>query len=156
MKIELVSVSSAQEPWFTEALSAYEKKISHLIDFSVVHLKPSKGSRKSASDKKQSDAEVLLSYMKSTDYLILCDEKGTSFTSVAFSKKLESIFSTGKKRVLFMIGGPYGFPDEVKLKANLLLSLSPWTLNHWLAELVMVEQVYRAMSIQKNLPYHNE
>lgn len=156
MKIEIVSVSSSQEPWFVDAIAAYSKKISYFVDFSSVHLKPSKGSRKAASDKKQSDADILQAYIKPTDFIILCDEKGKTFSSVAFSKKLESIFNSGSKRVLFIIGGPYGFPEEMKTRAHLLLSLSPLTFNHWLAEVVMAEQIYRAISIQKNLPYHNE
>ncbi len=156
MKIEIVSVSSSQEDWFTEAIALYSKKISYFVDFSSVHLKPSKGSRKISAEKKQLDEEILNSYIKPTDYVVLCDEKGKSFDSILFSKKMESVFSSGSKRVLFMVGGPYGFSGEFKKRAHLLLSLSPLTMNHWLAEVVMAEQIYRALCIQKNLPYHNE
>ncbi|MFN7906133.1 MAG: 23S rRNA (pseudouridine(1915)-N(3))-methyltransferase RlmH [Pseudobdellovibrionaceae bacterium] len=156
MKIEIVSVSSASELWFTEAISVYKKKISYLMDFEVVHLKPNKGHRKVSAEKRVADSDILLSYIKPTDFLVICDEKGKVFTSLVFSKKLESILSSGCKRILFMIGGPYGFSDEIKGKANLMLSLSSLTLNHWLAEVVMAEQIYRALAIQNNLPYHNE
>jgi 23S rRNA (pseudouridine1915-N3)-methyltransferase len=156
MKIEIVSLASSNEKWFLEAIESYAKKLSYISDFNLVHLKPNKGNRKAAADKKSLDSETLLNYLKPTDFVIICDENGKTFSSISFSKKLESVFSAGHKRVLFLIGGPYGFTEELKKKANLLFSLSPLTFNHWLAEVVVAEQIYRALSIQKNLPYHNE
>lgn len=156
MKIELLSLSSSNESWVTEALATYKKKISYLTDFDVVHLKPTKGARKTAQEKKLSDSELLLSYIKPHDFVIVCDEKGRSFDSMSFSKKLETVFTAGNKRILFIIGGPYGLTDDLKRKSHLQFSLSPLTFNHWLAEIVLAEQIYRALSIQRNLPYHNE
>lgn len=156
MKIEIVSLSSSNEKWFLEAMTSYSQKLSFIADFHFTHLKPNKGHRKASAEKKNSDSAILLDYLKKTDFVIVCDENGKTFSSLTFAKKLESVFAAGHKRVLFVVGGPYGLTEELKQRAHMLLSLSPLTFNHWLAEVVVAEQIYRALSIQKNLPYHNE
>ncbi len=88
--------------------------------------------------------------------MVLLDEQGKGLTSKAFSKELVQWVESGKKRVVFVIGGSYGVSDAVKTRANIKLKLSDFVLNHWVAQIVLTEQIYRALAIWRNLPYHND
>ena len=95
--------------------------------------------------------------LSKNDFVMIFDENGKSYDdSIQFSKKLNSVFNLGKQNIVFIIGGSYGFSDEIKLLANEKFSLSNLTMNHHVAKLVAMEQIYRAICIQKNIPYHNE
>lgn len=156
MKISLVHFNTAKEVWHAEASNLYLKKISQFAPFDVVSLKTKKLSRDSAEAKKLAEAESLLSFVTTSDLLILFDEKGSELDSVGFSKKLNQWLLSGKKRLVFCIGGAYGFDHLAKERADFKLSLSKMTMNHLVAEIMAMEQVYRGFAILKNLPYHNE
>lgn len=156
MKFQLITVNSANENWSDEARELYLKKINYHIDFNVVHLKPKKVSREQADLKRQQDSELILNYIKSEDFVVLFDENGVAFNSIDFSKKINFILGNGKKRTIFIIGGAFGVTQEVKKRANLTVSLSKLVMNHLVAELVILEQLYRSFMILKNAPYHNE
>lgn len=156
MKIILLNLNSASEDWSQMAVSFYEKKLSYFIDFSVVSLKSENLSRQQKDLRLKKEEEKVLNYLKSDDYLVLFDEKGKALTSVQFSKELNQILISGKKRIVFLIGGAFGVSDEIKKKAALKISLSSLTFNHLIAEIVALEQIYRGFAILKNLPYHNE
>lgn len=156
MKFELIHLSSAKEKWSDAANQLYSEKISHFIHFEIVHLKPKKAGRDSESHKKDSESLSLINYFKPDDFIILFDETGKKMKSPEFSKTLEKTMNTGKKRVLFVIGGAFGVSDEVKRKAHLSISFSDMVLNHLVAQTVALEQIYRAFTIIKNLPYHND
>ena len=94
--------------------------------------------------------------MQNTDYLLLLDDKGKSFTSVGFDKKLQNWMLSGKKRLVFMVGGPYGVSDEIYKRANEQLSLSKMTFSHQMVRLFFADQLYRAYTILRNEPYHHE
>lgn len=156
MKIVFLNLATAHEEWADQAQELYLKKLSHFIQVEVKSLKPTKLGRDSASEKRQSEGKLILATLEPSDLVILLDEKGVSFSSREFSKKLEQWIGTGKKRLVFLIGGAYGVSDEVKARADHKLSLSTFVFNHMLAQTVILEQVYRAFTIQKNLPYHND
>jgi 23S rRNA (pseudouridine1915-N3)-methyltransferase len=156
MNVILYSFTTAKEPWFEEAKALYEKKIKHFCKFESIVLKSKGQSRDSQSEKLKSEASSLFSHLKSDDFLILFDEKSKEMNSKDFSKSFEAWLSSGKKRVVFVIGGAYGFDEAVKEKAQARISLSKMTMNHLVAEVVALEQIYRAFTIQKNIPYHNE
>lgn len=97
----------------------------------------------------------MLSQFQAGDYIILLDENGKQFTSVEFSENIEKLMASGNKRIVFVIGGPYGFSQDVYAKANAKMSLSPMTFSHQMVRLIFVEQLYRAFTILKGEPYHH-
>lgn len=155
MKIVLLTIASAKEDWANLSKELYQKKISPFFTFEQIALKPKKSDRENAESKRVNDSARILEELTKDDFVILFDEKGREFTSVEFAKKFESCLNLGKKRIVFIIGGAYGSSEELKEKANLKVSLSKLTFNHLVAETVALEQIYRALTIIKNLPYHN-
>jgi 23S rRNA (pseudouridine1915-N3)-methyltransferase len=155
MKFVLYNLATAKEAWADEAARLYTQKISHFNPFEIQTLKPKKSSRDEAAVKKKEESEMILSSLSGDDFVILFDERGKSFNSIEFSKKIESVLSSSKKRAVFIIGGAYGVSDEVRQRAQLVVTLSPMVMNHLLAQTVALEQIYRAFTIIRNLPYHN-
>jgi len=102
------------------------------------------------------EAEVIASKLLKGDYVILLDERGISVDSIAFSELLASLFRSSSKRIVFVIGGPYGLHNDLRKRANKILSLSDLTFSHQLVRLLFIEQLYRGLSILAGLPYHNE
>ena len=155
MKFVLLHLSTAQEDWCDEAVAFYTKKLKHFVDFEVVALKPKKASRGAQATKKTEEAETLLAYLKDGDLLVLFDERGKNLTSEKFSDQVRQLHDSGKRRVIFLIGGAYGVEDSVKKRAQVLVALAPFVMNHLIAKVVALEQIYRAFTIMKGLPYHN-
>jgi 23S rRNA (pseudouridine1915-N3)-methyltransferase len=155
MKFVLYNLATAKEVWADEAANLYCQKISYFNPFEIQTLKPKKSSRQESAQKKKEESELILSSISKDDFVILFDERGKALNSTEFSKKVEGIFSSSKKRAVFIIGGPYGVSDEVRSRAQLVVMLSPMVMNHLLAQTVALEQIYRAFTILKNLPYHN-
>ena len=114
--------------------------------------------RKSLSESQQKKQEgiLIISKLKAGDKLILLDDKGKDFSSLGFSEHLQQQMNSGIKRLVFVVGGPYGFDESVYAKAQAKLSLSKMTFSHQMIRLFFVEQVYRALTILKNEPYHHE
>jgi 23S rRNA (pseudouridine1915-N3)-methyltransferase len=104
---------------------------------------------------KQEEAKVILSKLASTDYLVLLDENGASYSSVAFSNWMEKRLSNSGKKMVFLIGGAFGFSPDVYARADEKIALSKMTFSHQMVRLFFLEQLYRAMTILKNEPYHN-
>jgi len=155
MKVLLLNVATANEKWADEAVNLYAQKIAHFFPFEIKQLKSKKHSRESALAKKIEDSNILLGEILPGDFVVLFDEVGLKLDSLAFSKKIENVFNLSKKRLIFIIGGAYGVTEDLKNRADLQINLSPFTLNHLVAEVVALEQIYRAMTIIKKLPYHN-
>jgi 23S rRNA (pseudouridine1915-N3)-methyltransferase len=110
----------------------------------------------SESQQKEKEGELILAKLTATDQLILLDEKGTTFSSVGFSDYLQKKMNSGAKTLVFVIGGPYGFSDEVYQKAQGKISLSLMTFSHQMVRLFFIEQLYRGFTILKNEPYHHQ
>ncbi len=155
VKLVLVSVSGELPQWLLLAAKEYEKKISHLFPFEFHLLKSPKVPREQSDLKRVREGEALLQFLKPQDLVYLLDETGKSLDSISFSKALERDFSSGKQRVVFVVGGAFGASDALKARADVLLSLSSFVLSHHIALILVFEQLYRALAIQKNLPYHN-
>lgn len=111
-------------------------------------------SRKTAQAARQDESGNLLARLTSNDYVILLDERGEQLTSPKFSQKIERVLA--QKTLVFVIGGAYGVNDELRARADFTLSFSPMVFPHQIARLVLVEQIYRAFAISRNLPYHHE
>jgi 23S rRNA (pseudouridine1915-N3)-methyltransferase len=155
MKFILLNAASAHEQWCDQATSQYIEKIKHFIPIELVTLKTKKIARDSAEEKIKAEGKAILAAIQTEDLLVLFDEKGKNLNSIEFSKQMEKIFSSGKKKCIFLVGGAYGVSEEVKKRASLQLSLAPFVMNHLVAQVVCLEQIYRSLTIMRNLPYHN-
>ena len=155
MKWAIYDFKTAKEPWFDEAESLYLKKINHYVALEVIHLKTLKSDRDEADLKKKFEEKMLLEKLSSDDFVILLDEKGKKMNSIEFSKLVQSAHESGKKRGVFIIGGAFGVSEQIKKSATRQVCLSDMTMNHLVAEVMLLEQIYRALTILKNIPYHN-
>lgn len=155
MKLILLNLATAKEDWAELANALYLKKIKHYAPFEVVSLKPKKSAREDSAIKKAEESQLLLEWVQSDDYVILFDERGKSLDSLMFSKKIEQILGSGKKRLVFVIGGAYGVTEDFRQRSDLVVTLSPMVMNHVVAQVMALEQIYRAYTIMKGLPYHN-
>ena len=155
MKLALLTIGGNKEPWLNELTDEYQRKISYFLPFEVIRLKPIKLERAANEAKQKAEAEALLKALGKDDLLIVCDERGKQLDSVQFSQRLVKSFEKGKPRVVVMIGGAYGVTEEIRKRADLIWSFSPMVMNHHIAQAVALEQLYRALTIWKNMPYHN-
>jgi 23S rRNA (pseudouridine1915-N3)-methyltransferase len=155
MKIELIAIHPTQESWLKAELNSYVNRINHYNTFEYRDIKLPKPKSRNESNMLQTEGEALLSKTQKSDYLILLDEKGKQFTSLEFSGFMQTRFNSGHKKMIFAIGGAYGFSPEVYARANQLLALSKMTYTHQMVRLVFVEQLYRAFTILNNGPYHH-
>lgn len=110
----------------------------------------------SEAQQKEKEGELILAKISPIDHLILLDENGKSFSSVSFSEELQKKMNAGIKTLVFVIGGPYGFSNQVYAKANGKIALSQMTFSHQMVRLFFIEQVYRGFTIIKNEPYHHQ
>jgi 23S rRNA (pseudouridine1915-N3)-methyltransferase len=155
MKFVLYNLATAKEPWADQVSELYKKKLSFFVPFEIQSLKAKKSAREDSEFKKKEESELLLKNITNDDYVILFDERGLALDSIQFSKKIETVLSSSKKRAVFVIGGAFGVNEDVRERANLKVALSPMVLNHLMAQAVSLEQIYRAFTIIKKIPYHN-
>ncbi len=156
MQIVFLSAASAKESWFDLAESAYLRKINGFYPTECISVKTPKLDRSSSDVKKREEEKSFLKAIEPQDFVILLDENGKlAPKSEEFSKHIVRALESGKPRLIFLIGGAYGVTDAIRTRANLTLSLSTLTMNHLVAQTMLYEQVYRALAIWKNLPYHN-
>ena len=157
MNIKLIAVGKTDNPALQQLISTYEKRLSYYINFELQLLPDIKNS-KSLSEEQQKikEGELILSYIEPSHHLILLDERGKEYTSIAFADELQKKINTGIKQLTFVIGGPYGFSQAVYQRANSKLSLSKLTFSHQMIRLFFVEQLYRAFTILRNEPYHHQ
>lgn len=156
MKLAFVFIGGHKEDWLMELTDAYRKKIGFFCPTEIIRLKPSKQSRASAEQKLADETAELLRVIKKDDVLIVCDERGSLIDSKKFSTKLVKLFELGRPRVVVLVGGAFGFGREIRERADWTWSLSPLVFNHHIAQAVVLEQTYRAFTIWRGLPYHND
>ncbi len=156
MKLAFVFVGGGKEGWLEELTASYQAKLKPFASIEIIRIKPSKQARESAQKKLSDETAELLKVIKKDDLLVLCDERGEAVSSRKFSEKLVKLFERGRPRVVILIGGAFGFGDEIRARADWTWSLSTLVFNHHIAQAVVLEQTYRAFAIWKNLPYHND
>jgi 23S rRNA (pseudouridine1915-N3)-methyltransferase len=156
MKWALYDFKTAKELWYDEAENLYIKKIKPYAQLEIFHLKTLKSDRDEADLKKKFEQKQLQEKLTKDDFVILLDEKGKKMNSIEFAKLVQSAQQSGKKRGVFIIGGAFGVSDEIKKSVNKLVCLSDMTMNHLVAEVMLLEQFYRAQTILKGIPYHNQ
>jgi 23S rRNA (pseudouridine1915-N3)-methyltransferase len=157
MKVFLVTIGKTDDQYIVEGIIKYVKRINRYHPFEIVYIPDIKKSKKlSFSEQKKQEGLVLLKELARFDKVILLDENGKNYTSMKFAKSFEKYTITGFKNLAFVIGGPYGFSDEVKSKYREKLALSEFTFSHQLVRLLFVEQLYRINTIIKGEPYHHQ
>lgn len=157
MNIKLLVVGKTDEKYLQEGIDVYVKRLKHYVNFELAvipALKDQKGA--SPEDIKSREAVLILKQLEKSDRIVLLDEHGTEHTSVGFSQYIQKQMNAGVRNLTFVIGGAFGFAPEVYAAANDKVSLSKLTFNHQMVRLFFVEQLYRAFTILRNEPYHNE
>ncbi len=156
MKILFLVIGKTDETYLDTGINKYIKRLEHYVPFEMKVI-PDIKNRKTLSEEQQKKAEgdLILSQLTSGDDLILLDENGKTFSSVIFSQWVEKQMNIGSKRIIFVVGGPYGFSKDVYAKAKFKISLSEMTFSHQMIRLIFVEQLYRAFTIIKGEPYHH-
>ena len=157
MKIKLLAIGKTDDKHLIQLIEVYEKRLSHYINFELKVLPDLKNTKNlSENQQKEKEGTFIIKELIATDQLLLLDERGHIFRSVEFSRFLQKKMNSGIKRLVFVIGGPYGFSDAVYKKAQGKVALSKMTFSHQMIRLLMVEQLYRSFTILKNEPYHHE
>jgi len=157
MKIVLITIGKTNEKYLIEGISNYQKRLKHYTNFEMMEIPNIKNAKNlSEAELMKKEGELILKQIQSSDHLVLLDDKGKDFTSPKFAQKLQQWMLTGKKRLVFIVGGAYGFSEEVYTRGNEKLSLSKMTFSHQMVRLFFVEQIYRGYTILNNEPYHHE
>lgn len=157
MKITLFAIGKTDTAHLLSLQDEYCNRLKHYISFDFVVI-PDIKNVKSLTEEQQKkiEGEEILKRVTKSDQLILLDENGKSYTSVGFSQFLQKKMNSGLKHLVFVIGGPYGFSDEVYNRANGKVSLSKMTFSHQMVRLFFIEQLYRGFTILRNEPYHHK
>ncbi|WP_446776609.1 23S rRNA (pseudouridine(1915)-N(3))-methyltransferase RlmH [Macellibacteroides fermentans] len=157
MKISLIVIGKTDASYFVDAINEYKNRLVHYIPFEMEIIPDIKNVKNLREEQqKEKEGELILKILQPGDYLVLLDEHGKSFTSMEFATYLERKMHVVSKRLVFVIGGPYGFSEAVYKAASEKISLSKMTFSHQMIRLIFVEQIYRAMTILNNEPYHHE
>ena len=157
MKGTLIVVGKTTDKRFETIIQEYVERICHYIPFAVEvipELKNTKGL--SQNEQKEREGELILRNLQPSDYVVLLDEHGSERSSMDFAAWLQKKMAAGPKRLVFIIGGPYGFSETIHKRGNEEVSLSKMTLSHQMVRMFFVEQIYRAMTILNGEPYHHE
>lgn len=157
MKVELIWVGKTVNKHFVDLIDDYAARVKHYVGFDIVTIPELKNTKNlSVDQQKQQEGDLILRQLQTGDHVVLLDEHGRELRSVEFSKYMEQKMQTVGKRLVFVVGGPYGFSPNVYARANEKLSLSKMTFSHQMIRLIFVEQLYRAMTIMRGEPYHHE
>ena len=157
MNIELIVVGKTDMKEVEALVSMYTKRLNHYVRFAITTIADVRNTKKlSEAEQKRLEGEAILKLITESDHLMLLDEHGAEHRSIEFADMLQRRMLSGTKRLVFVIGGPYGFSDAIYQRANSKLSLSKMTFSHQIVRAIFTEQLYRAFTILKNEPYHHE
>lgn len=157
MKIILLVVGKSTDSNLIKLQEEYQNRLKYYIPFDMQVIPELKNTKNlSISEQTEKEADLILKQLENSDEVVLLDEKGKQYTSMGFSEFLSKKMLASHKRMIFVVGGPYGFSERVYQRANGKISLSSMTFSHQMIRVIFVEQVYRAMTILKGEPYHHE
>lgn len=157
MKIHLLVVGKTTATYISDAVDEYYRRLRHYITFGIEVIPELKNAKNlSFEQQKEKEADMILKCLLPGDYMVLLDERGKEFSSLKFSEYIEHKMHTVPKRLVFIIGGPYGFSQRIYTAAQEKISLSKMTFSHQMIRMIFIEQLYRAMTILNNEPYHHE
>lgn len=157
MKTTFLVIGRTVEKHYIAAIEDYVQRVKFMMSFELEVIPELKNTKSlSVAQQKEKEGELICKALQPGDVVVLLDEKGKEFRSVEFARWMEKKMNTVNKRLVFIVGGPYGFSDQVYQLAHEKISLSKMTFSHQMVRLVFVEQLYRAMSILNGSPYHHE
>ena len=157
MKVKFICIGKTGKSFLEEGENEYLKRLKHYIPVERIEIPDLKNAKKLTFDQiKDQEGKEILSKIQAGDHLILLDERGDFYSSVQFSNFLQQKFNSGGKAIAFVVGGAYGFSDEVYTAAAGKISLSKMTFSHQMVRMIFFEQLYRAMTILRGEPYHHE
>jgi len=157
MKIILLQTGKTTEKYISEGVEEYAGRIRKYNPFEIITLADLRNTKSMpVAEQKAREGRKILESVNADDFIIVLDEKGKEFTTSEFAEQLGRIFLQSKKRIVFVIGGPYGFSAEVYNRADMKLSLSRLTFTHQMVRLLFAEQLYRIFTVIKGDPYHHE
>ena len=157
MKTVLLVVGKTVEQHYVTAIADYVERVNHYIPFDMEVIPELKNTKSlSMEQQKEREGSLIIKSLQPGDVVVLLDEKGKEFRSVEFASWMEGKLNTVSRRLVFVVGGPYGFSKSVYALANDKISLSKMTFSHQMIRLIFVEQLYRAMNILHGGPYHHE
>jgi 23S rRNA (pseudouridine1915-N3)-methyltransferase len=157
MKITLLTVGKTTDLHLIKLQEEYQNRLKYYITFEIVVIPELKNTKSlSITEQVEKEADLILKQIELNDKVVLLDEKGKQFTSVGFSEYIAKKIMASHKRMIFVVGGPYGFSERVYQRANNKISLSTMTFSHQMIRLIFIEQLYRAFTILKGEPYHHE
>lgn len=157
MDITLLTVGKTTTPYIVAGIEEYMRRLKRYVPFSMVPLPDIRNTRNlSEEQQKLAEGRLILDFLTPSDLVILLDERGREYTSRKFAEWVERSMASGRKRLVFVVGGPYGFSKDVYDRAEGKISLSQMTFSHEMVRLFFVEQIYRAMTILRNEPYHHD
>ena len=157
MKVVLLVVGKTTDRHFEAGIAEYASRLSHYLQFSIEVIPELKSTRSmSQGEQKEREAIMIAKALQPSDHVVLLDEHGTERTSMEFAAWMQRKMAMGLRRLVFVVGGPYGFADSVYMLAKEKVSVSRMTFSHQMIRLIFVEQIYRAMTILGGEPYHHE
>lgn len=157
MKIELAVIGKTSIGYLKQGIDEYIKRLKHYVPFEIKYIDDIKNTKNiSEGQQKRTEGAKILSLLDKSDFVVLLDEHGKEYTSIQYSNYIQKRMLSGAKKVVFVIGGPYGFSQEVYDRANDKISFSKMTFNHEMIRLIFTEQLYRAYTIINHEPYHHE
>ena len=157
MNIEILAIGKTKTRYINEGVQDYLSRLRRYVPVVITEIPDIKNSGKiSEQQQKEEEGKLFLAKITPADHVVLLDEKGKQYTSRKFAARIQTVMASGKKRLVFIIGGPYGFAKALYDRADELLSLSEMTFNHEMVRLFFTEQVYRAMTILRGEPYHHD
>ncbi len=156
MKIALLLTGKTSEDYILKGVSSYSGRLTKYIPFEVITLPDIKNTRNMpVSEQKVKEGETILRHLKEGDYVVILDEKGKEYTTLQLAAWLERKLMLPVKRLVFLIGGPWGFADEIRGRADASVSLSRLTFSHQVIRLLFLEQLYRVFTVIRGEPYHH-
>ncbi|MCS5491178.1 23S rRNA (pseudouridine(1915)-N(3))-methyltransferase RlmH [Algoriphagus limi] len=157
MQIKIIAIGKTDHPSILDLQELYTDRLSHYIRIEWEIMPDLKNTKSlNQNQQKAKEGELILKKINSSDFVLLLDERGKSYSSMDFADFLQSKMNSGIKQLILVIGGPYGFSEEVYQRANSKISLSKMTFSHQMIRPFLAEQLYRAMTILRGEPYHHE
>ncbi len=156
MKVELWAIGKTSEKYLEAGIEIFEKRLQHYLPFAFHILPDVKQKYADSTQLKKDEGKMLIAKLNPDDYVVLLDERGSEYTSMELAKWTERRLASSHRRMVFIIGGAFGFSPEVYERAQAQWALSKLTFSHQMVRLFCLEQLYRAMTILKNEPYHND
>jgi len=155
LKIKILFVNKTVGSWVKEGLSEYKSRLKRYLSVEFIELEMGSSAKRKVQEVVEEESTKILSYVKSGDHLVLLDENGSNLSSEGFANWLNKKFVSIQGDLIFVVGGAYGFHSDLKERANEQLALSSMTFTHQMVRVIFAEQLYRAMTILKNEPYHH-